>query len=266
MALKHQKSAVANLYTNVMAALVVSFVALSLGASFGLLSGRGALSGMIAAGVIAFVTSLLGGTRIQCSGPTAPMSAVAIAVLFSADKLGAETLGGMTVNQLFNFTVVLSGVVLIFAALFRAGNLIKLIPNSVISGFMSGIAVLIWVGQIKQLFVTDGQWVFDTTALLNTGVALLTLSIIIVVPKTKNKILRRVFGFFPATLMAIIVSTLFVHLLHIPIETINIDGEYFGSFVGWFTRGTSDDSFGTYFERRSNIKTCWCVSWCFCYH
>lgn len=235
--MKHQQSAVANLYTNVMAALVVSFVALSLGASFGLLSGRGALSGMIAAGVIAFVTSLLGGTRIQCSGPTAPMSAVAIAVLLSADKLSAETLGGMTVNQLFNFTVVLSGVILIFAALFRAGNLIKLIPNSVISGFMSGIAVLIWVGQIKQLFYTDSGWVFDTTAWLNTAVALFTLAIIILVPKTKNKILRRVFGFFPATLMAIIAGTLLVHLLHIPIETINIDSSVLSVSIGdWVSK------------------------------
>ncbi|PID66468.1 MAG: hypothetical protein CR975_02670 [Gammaproteobacteria bacterium] len=215
-----------------MAALVVSFVALSLGASFGLLSGRGALSGMIAAGVIAFITSLLGGTRIQCSGPTAPMSAVAIAVLLSAEKLSADILDGMTVNQVFNFTVILSGLVLGLAALFRAGNLIKWIPNSVISGFMSGIAVLIWVGQVKQLFIIDNNWVFDQTALLNTGVALLTLGIIIAVPKTKNRFLRRVFGFFPATLMAIIVSTILVHLLHIPIETVNIDSSVLSVSIG----------------------------------
>lgn len=214
---------ISNLYTNMMAALVVSFVALSLGASFGLLSGRGALSGMIAAGVIAFITSLLGGTRIQCSGPTAPMSAVAIAVLVSAEKLGEAALDGMTVNQLFNFTVILSGLFLGFAALFRAGNLIKLIPNTVISGFMSGIAVLIWIGQIEQLFVVNDLWTFDTTALLNTLVAILTLAIIIFVPKLKHPILNKILTFFPATLMAIIISTLFVHIFNIPIETINID-------------------------------------------
>ncbi|WP_306371796.1 SulP family inorganic anion transporter [Pasteurella atlantica] len=214
---------ISNLYTNIMAALVVSFVALSLGASFGLLSGRGALSGMIAAGVIAFVTSLFGGTRIQCSGPTAPMSAVAIAVLVSAQQLSANQLEGMTVNQLFNFTVILSGFMLGFAALFRAGNLIKWIPNSVISGFMSGIAVLIWIGQIEQLFVVDSLWVFNKTALLNSLIALLTLAIILLFPKTKNKTFRRILAFFPATLMAIIISTLVVHLFNIPIETINID-------------------------------------------
>ncbi len=206
-----------------MAALVVSFVALSLGASFGLLSGRGALSGMIAAGVIAFITSLLGGTRIQCSGPTAPMSAVAIAVLVSAEKLSAVSLGGMTINQLFNFTVILSGFVLCFAALFRAGNLIKWIPNSVISGFMSGIAVLIWVGQIKQLFFINGHWLLDKTVFLNTVIALLTLSIIIFFPQIKSRFIRRALGFFPATLIAIIISTAVVYVLRLPIETINID-------------------------------------------
>ncbi|MDP8170289.1 SulP family inorganic anion transporter [Pasteurella skyensis] len=223
---------ISNLYTNIMAALVVSFVALSLGASFGLLSGRGALSGMIAAGVIAFVTSLFGGTRIQCSGPTAPMSAVAIAVLVSAQQLSADSLAGMTVNQLFNFTVILSGLILGFAALFRAGNLIKWIPNSVISGFMSGIALLIWIGQIEQLFLVDNQWVFNKTAWLNTFVALFTLAMILLLPKIKNAILRRILSFFPATLVAIVTSTLLVHLLNIPIATINIDSSVLSVSIG----------------------------------
>ncbi|MDG6881612.1 Putative sulfate transporter ychM [Phocoenobacter uteri] len=223
---------ISGLYTNIMAALVVSFVALSLGASFGLLSGRGALSGMIAAGVIAFVTSLFGGTRIQCSGPTAPMSAVAIAVLVSAEQLSASQLDGMTINQLFNFTVILSGLMLGLAALFRAGNLIKWIPNSVISGFMSGIAILIWIGQIKQLFVVDDLWTFDKTALLNSGIALLTLAIILLFPKIRNKTFQRILAFFPATLMAIIIGTILVHLFNIPIETINIDSNILSVSIG----------------------------------
>ncbi len=236
--MNNQKSILSfsGLYANIMAALVVSFVALSLGASFGLLSGRGALSGMIAAGVIALITSLLGGTRIQCSGPTAPMSAVAIAVLVSAEKLSTADLGGMTVNQLFNFTVILSGFVLFFAALFRAGNLIKWIPHTVISGFMSGIAVLIWMGQIKQLFFIEGHWVVDKTVLLNALIALLTLAIIVLFPKINSRFIRRALGFFPATLVAIIVSTLVVYVFRLPIETINIDTNILSvSVTDWVT-------------------------------
>ena len=54
------------LIQNLTAGLTVSFVAISLGAAFGILSGRGAFAGILSAGVIAFITSLFGGTRIQC--------------------------------------------------------------------------------------------------------------------------------------------------------------------------------------------------------
>lgn len=222
------------LYQNIMAALVVSFVALSLGASFGLMSGRGALSGMIAAGVIAFVTALLGGTRIQCSGPTAPMSAVAVAVLAAESLHGG--ISGLSVNQVFNFTVILSGVILLLVALFRLGNLIRWIPHSVISGFMSGIAVLIWIGQVKQLFYVHEQWVIDQTVLLNVLIAVLTLLIIILLPRQKSAILKRIMHFFPPTLIAIVVCTLLVYLTQLPIETISIDSNVLSvSFSVWLS-------------------------------
>ncbi|HIG16190.1 MAG TPA: hypothetical protein EYQ31_02225 [Candidatus Handelsmanbacteria bacterium] len=64
----------ATIWHNIVVGLAVSFVALSLGAAFGILSGRGATAGMISAGIISLITAVLGGTRVQCSGPTAPMS------------------------------------------------------------------------------------------------------------------------------------------------------------------------------------------------
>ncbi len=221
-------------YQNVMAALVVSFVALSLGASFGLMSGRGALSGMISAGVIAFVTSLLGGTRIQCSGPTAPMSAVAVAILAAAHLHG--NIGTLSVNQLFNFTMILSGIMLILAALFRLGNVIRWIPHSVISGFMSGIAILIWIGQVKQLFYINQQWLFNQTTLLNVVIVLLTLLIVMLLPRQKSRLLKRLMHFFPPTLIAIVFCTLLVYLTKLPIETISIDSNLLSqSFSVWLS-------------------------------
>lgn len=227
-----------NLYQNMLAALVVSFVAISLGASFGVMSGRGALSGMLAAGIIACITSLLGGTRIQCSGPTAPMSAVSVAVFFAATQLSADKLAGMTIDQVFNFTVILSSLILLIAAILRTGNLIRFIPHTVISGFMSGIAMLIWIAQIKQLFLLDGTWTFGKTQALNTGVAILTLAIIFGLPRIKQRHIYRVvwaiMPFFPMTLFAIIFCTLLVHWLGLPIATIDIDATLFsGSIVEW---------------------------------
>ena len=57
---------------DIIAGLTVSFAALSLGAAFGAMSGRGAFAGMIGAAIIPIITSLFGGTRLQASGPTAP--------------------------------------------------------------------------------------------------------------------------------------------------------------------------------------------------
>ncbi len=224
---KQPQSPIQVFYKNALSALVVSFVAISLGASFGVMSGRGALSGMLAAGIIAFITSLLGGTRIQCSGPTAPMSAVSVAVLLAASQLSEAQLGGLTTDQLFNFTVILSGLMLLIAAVFRSGNLIQWIPHSVVSGFMSGIAVLIWIAQIKQLFVVDEQWTFSTTAWLNVGVAVATLAIILGLPRIKQPRLHRIIWsilpFCPPTLLAIVFCTILVHVLGLPIAMIDID-------------------------------------------
>merc|ERR550514_240405 len=88
-----------------LAGLAVSFAALSLGAAFGDQSGRGPLKGVLSAGFLALITSSVGGTVVQCSGPTAPMAAVAAC---------------------------------------QVGKLIVYVPNVVISGFMNGIAIMIW--------------------------------------------------------------------------------------------------------------------------
>ena len=73
---------------DIIAGLTVSFAALSLGAAFGTMSGRGAFAGMIGAAVIPIITSIFGGTRLQASGPTAPMTAVsAIVVAFAYEHL-----------------------------------------------------------------------------------------------------------------------------------------------------------------------------------
>ncbi len=60
---------------------MVSFVAMSLGAAFGAQSGRGPLKGILSAGFIAIITAILGGTYVQCSGPTAPMTAVTVSLV-----------------------------------------------------------------------------------------------------------------------------------------------------------------------------------------
>ncbi|NJM26907.1 MAG: hypothetical protein HC859_16990 [Bacteroidia bacterium] len=85
------------------AGLTVSFAAISLGAAFGVMSGRGALAGMIGAAVIPIIASTLGGTRLQASGPTAPMTAVsALIIAFAYDHFPDRTLAEQFVTLILS--------------------------------------------------------------------------------------------------------------------------------------------------------------------
>ena len=97
---------------DVTAGLTVSFAAISLGAAFGAMSGRGAFAGMIGAAVIPIITSAFGGTRLQASGPTAPMTAVsALTVAFAYDNFPDKTLA----EQFITLVFILNAVCLLIA-------------------------------------------------------------------------------------------------------------------------------------------------------
>ena len=167
----------AELLRNLLVALSVSFVALSLGAAFGILSGRGAFFGMFSAGIIAFVAAALGGTRVQCSGPTAPMAAVMAGIVATGTAAFAknpDALGGMTPDHYFNLICLLCGGIMILMGVFRTGKFISWVPEEVISGFMTAIALIILVGQAQVLWGL-GKPAFEGSIPVNTGIAFATL-------------------------------------------------------------------------------------------
>jgi len=203
--------------------LTVSFVALSLGAALGMLSGRGAFAGMVSAGIIAVITSLFGGTRVQCSGPTAPMSAVtAVTVAYAQDHV--DLLLGVTPGQFVNLALVVCGLMLIGMGLLRLGRFIRLVPNVVISGFMNGIAVLIWLDQLRLLFGFGGKRALQGPFLENLAIALTTLVLIFALAPLTRRIVGPRARYLPATLVAIVLATIAAALLHWPIEHIQLSG------------------------------------------
>ena len=209
---------------NLLVGLTVSCVALSLGAALGMLSGRGAFAGMISAGIIAIVTSILGGTRIQCSGPTAPMSAVsAVVVAFAHEQLALTGLA-MSPNHFTNLVFLLCGGLLLGMAALRLGRFISLVPNVVISGFMSGIALLIWIDQIDLLFGWGGRKGLSGPALLNLLIAATTLALIFLLAPLMKSLVGTRARFLPATLLAIVIATAAANVLNFPIEHIHLGG------------------------------------------
>lgn len=208
---------------NIIIGLTVSFVALSLGAALGILSGRGAFAGMISAGIIALITSLLGGTRIQCSGPTAPMSAVSAVVVASAHEHIMST-AGMNVDQFINSVFLLSGLLLLVMSIFRLGRFIAWVPNVVISGFMSGIALLIWISQIQSIFGWHGHRALTGAIWENLLVAIITVTLIFILGPLMRRAIGPIAHYLPPTLVAIVIMTCATLVLNLEIERVQLTG------------------------------------------
>ena len=217
----------AELSKNLIAGLTVSFVAISLGAAFGILSTRGAFAGILSAGIIALITAVFGGTRVQTSGPTAPMTAVTVILIAFATSVGEytgkglkEALPGVDPDRFVNLVFLLTGILLIAAAVLRLGKFIQLVPKTVISGFMNGIAILIWVDQTKKLFGIGGQQPYEGPLGVNVTVALAALTIAFLAPVVVGRLVPRIKSFLPGTLAAMLLTTIAVQLFYPEIEMV----------------------------------------------
>lgn len=224
---------------DLLAGLTVSFAALSLGAAFGAMSGRGAFAGMIGAAIIPIITSLLGGTRLQASGPTAPMTAVTALLVAKAydtfpDKILAE--------QFITLIFIMFGVLIILAGLLRAGRLILFVPNVVVLGFMNGIAVLIWYDQIAKIFGLLGKKILEGNLMLNCLIAVITVVLIFLIPMLVKKagVKEKYRSFFSGLLISILIVTILSNMLDLEVQkvqlgiTIDSFGQYLNMIMNYF--------------------------------
>jgi sulfate permease, SulP family len=201
------------------AGVIVGVVALPLAIAFAIASGVTPEKGLYTAIVAGFLISALGGSRVQIGGPT---GAFVVIVYGIVQKYGLD---GLAVATL------LAGVILIGLGVAKMGVAIKFIPRPVVTGFTSGIAIIIFSSQVKDFlglrmgalpseFIQKWQALIAniaTVSLATVGVAVLSLIIIVYWPRLSRKI--------PGTLVALLVATAVVHVLGLDVETI---GSRFG--------------------------------------
>ena len=199
---------------DLLAGLTVAAVALPLALAFGVASGATAAAGLVTAILAGFVMGALTGAPFQISGPTGAMSAVLIVLV---QRYGLE---GIWVAGL------LSGIVLLVIGLLRLGRFIAFIPSAVISGFTSGIALIIFIGQIDNLLGVKTP-ATDTAAqkilgyfqggfvpsLQSLVIGLLVIATMLFMPKKWT-------ARFPASLLGIILATLLSSTLNWSAQTI----------------------------------------------
>lgn len=217
---------------NVLIGAVSSVVALNLGLSMGILSGRDGFLGMVSAGVIAIITSYFGGAKVGGSGPTAPMSALAAVILAKAGQsLGAS---GLTADQFLNLVLIMAAMFLITMSFFKLGRFISIIPGLIVSGFMSGIGLMIWVLQYKTLFGVEREALTGPMA-TNIVIALATFAIALFFPIFLKKTSPKIAPLIPGTLVALLVMTVLTHMLSLPIEFLELtSGE--GQWSEWMAQ------------------------------
>ena len=199
---------------DLMAGLIVGIVALPLAIAFAIASGVSPEKGLFTAVVAGFIISAFGGSRVQIGGPTGAFIVIVYGIV---QQYG--------VNGLIIATF-MAGIMLVLMGVARLGTVIQYIPHSLIIGFTSGIAVLIFSSQIKDFlglhmgavpagFIDKWHSFFLNSHSINwyaLGVASVTVIIILLWPFITHKI--------PGSLVAIIVTTVAVMLLKLPVETI----------------------------------------------
>lgn len=208
-----------NILRNITAGIIVGVVALPLAMAFAIASGVKPEQGLYTAIIAGIAVSLFGGSKVQIAGPTGAFIVILSGIVQQYGIPGLQ------------IATMMAGVILFALGASKLGNIIHFIPKPVIIGFTSGIGVTIWVGQWKDFFGLSnihGEHFHEKLLsliqalphlhLATTGLALLSLALLIIVPKLP-KVSK-----IPAPLMALIVVTLL---------------QYYGQFDGVRTIGSA---------------------------
>lgn len=201
---------------DVTAGIIVAIIALPLSIALALASGVGPEAGIFTAIVAGFVISALGGSSVQIAGPTAAFATIVAGIV------AKDGMDGLIV------ATILAGIFLILMGLCHFGSLIKFIPFTITTGFTSGIAVTIVIGQLKDFFgltyptgvkpietVEKFEAVVNNFSTINMDaviVGVVSLAILIIAPYIFKRI--------PGSLLAVIAGIAMVQLLPLKVNTI----------------------------------------------
>ena len=213
------------LMKDIISGIIVAIIALPLSIALAIASGVGPEQGLYTAIIAGFFISFFGGSRVQIGGPTAAFVVIIYGIVaqYGTDGLVVAT--------------ILAGIILVIMGLCRFGSLIKYIPYTITTGFTCGIAVTLFVGQLKDFFglemgAVPSEFVQKIIAYANhistinvvaLGIGVLAVVIMLVWPKVTDKI--------PGSLVAIIITTAIVYFANLPVNTIgSVYGELNSSF------------------------------------
>jgi len=200
--------------TDIFSGIIVGILALPLAIAFAIASGVTPDKGILTAIIAGFIISFLGGSRVQIGGPTGAFVVVVVGIV------QVYGLQGLVIST------ILAGIILILFGLFNLGTLIKFIPISLVVGFTSGIALIIFTSQINDFLGLEikqlpseftSKWALYLTSIRNinfyaAGISLVT----ILIGVYSKKIIKKI----PGAFISIVIMTLIVSIFRLPVQTI----------------------------------------------
>ncbi len=202
-------------YSDVSSGIIVGIVALPLAIAFGIASGVSPNNGLITAVIAGFIISALGGSRVQIGGPTGAFIVIVYGIV---QKYGMDGL---------MIATIMAGVMLVLMGFMKLGTLIKFIPLPIITGFTSGIALIIFTTQIKDLLglnipnlpseflakipvYVNNITAFNIDTIIVSAISLFTIIFL-------GKFLQKI----PSTFIALILGTAIVYIFGLEVDTIS---------------------------------------------
>lgn len=199
-----------NYRIEILAGLTVAIALIPEAVAFALIAGLSPLTGLYAAFVMGLVTAIFGGRPGMISGAT---GAIAVVIVSLALSHGAEYIFA---------TVILAGIIQVLAGILKLGKLMRLVPHSVIFGFVNGLAIIIFMSQLNEFKLPSGEWMTGTPLYILGALVLLTMFIIWGMPKVTKAV--------PPSLAAILIVFGFVTFAGIDTRTVGDIASIQGGF------------------------------------
>lgn len=204
---------------DILSGITVALALVPEAVAFAFVAGVDPLVGLYAAFMVGLITSIFGGRPGMISGATGALAVVMVTLVAKGNDMGApgENLG---LYYLFA-TVILMGFIQIMAGVLKLGKFVRLIPHSVMMGFVNGLAIVIFLSQLglfKETINGEKVWLQDTELFLMLGMVALTMIIMLGMPKIN--FLKKL----PEALIAILVVSAIAIFFNLDIATV-------GSFI-----------------------------------
>lgn len=193
---------------DILSGLTVALALVPEAVAFAFVAGISPIVGLYGAFMMGLVTSIFGGRPGMISGATGAMAVVMVSLVSEGNVLGGFENAGL---QYLFVTLILTGIFQVSAGVLRLGKFVRMIPHSVMMGFVNGLAIVIFLSQLS-MFKTNGEWLSGTELYTMLGLVALTMMIMVGMPYVTKKV--------PAALTAIVAVSLLVIFYNLETETV----------------------------------------------